>query len=184
MLDLVQVVDYFDQHFTRTAFRVEAIDVYDVETDGDDVARYLSGEPEPDPARKKAWLDQLRAENAAGKHRSRVHILRTPLNDYLRYECEWGYAYNVQAGEEIRILDLTEAALPDGLILEEFWLFDNERVLLMHYDEKGHFVGGEELPASRWPAYRRAADIAQEAAAPFAEWWARHPEEHRANRVA
>jgi len=24
----------------------------------------------------------------------RVHVLRTPLSDYLRFECEWGYAYN------------------------------------------------------------------------------------------
>jgi hypothetical protein len=90
LLDLAQVGEYFDRQFTRTAFRIEALDVYDVETDGEDVARYVSGESEPDPARKRPWLDQLRAERVAGKRRSRVHVLRTPLNDYLRYECEWG----------------------------------------------------------------------------------------------
>ncbi len=36
-------------------------------------------------------------------------MLRTPLSDYLRYECEWGYTYNVTAGEDVRILDLATA---------------------------------------------------------------------------
>jgi hypothetical protein len=181
MLDLNQVGDYFDAHFTRTAFRLEALDAYDVETDGEDFARYLSGEGEPNADYKSGWLKQLRDDTAAGKQWSRVHVLATPLNGYLRYECEWGYAYNISAGEQVGIIDFSEQELPGDVILDEFWLFDDEHLLLMHYDEAGHFVGGEPLPADDLPRYRAAMKAATDVAVPFTDWWARHPEEHRAN---
>lgn len=184
MLDLAQVGEYFDTHFSRTAFRLEALDVYDVSTDGGDVERYLRGEPEPDPGRKQPWLDHLRAEREAGKHRSRVHVWRSPLNDYLRYECEWGYVPNAAAGEDIRILDLAETPQPDGLIVREFWLFDDRDVLLMHYDDQGRFVGGEPLDERETPKYRDAAQAAVDASIPFTDWWANHPSEHRKNWAA
>jgi hypothetical protein len=53
-------------------------------------------------------------------------VLTSPLSEYLRYECEWGYLPNAAAGEDIRILDLAEKPRPDGLISEDFWLMDNE----------------------------------------------------------
>jgi len=183
MLDFDEILTYFDEHHTRSAFRLEALDVYDVESDGADVARYLAGEDVPTATRKSPWLDQLHTDTAAGKLWSRVHVLATPLNDYLRYECEWGYVYNVAAGEDVRILDTVETSLPDAVIVREFWLFDDEHVLLMHYDDAGHLLGGEPLPPEHAGAYRAAAKAAWDAAQPFNIWWARHPEEHRSNRV-
>lgn len=184
MLDLDQVGVYFETHFTRTAFRLEAMDVYDVATDGDDFARYLSGEGEPDADYKAGWLQQLRDDTSSGKQWSRVHVLSAPLNDYLRYECEWGYAYNLSAGERVGIIDLSEQELPADVVLDEFWLFDDEHLLLMHYDEAGHFIGGEPLSAEHLPRYRAAMKAATDAAVPFTEWWATHPEEHRASWAA
>ena len=182
MLDLDQVGDYIDAHFTRTAFRLEALDAYD--TDGGDLARYLSGKDELNADYKSGWLQQLRDDTAAGKQWSRVHVLSSPLNDYLRYECEWGYAYNVAAGEHVGIIDLSEQEVPTDFSLGEFWLFDNEHILLMHYDAAGHFVGGEPLPAEQLPRYRAAMTAATDAAVPFTDWWAGHPEEHRASWAA
>jgi len=100
-LDALQLGELIRSQFTRHAFRLETQDAYDVGDDGGDVARYLRGEPEPDSQRKGAWLERLRAERAAGKTRSRVHVLRSPLSDYLRYECEWGCLLNVAAGEDV-----------------------------------------------------------------------------------
>jgi hypothetical protein len=51
-------------------------------------------------------MDYLKAEEAAGIRRYRVHFLTSPIGDYLRYECEWGYAYTTAAGEEVTILDI------------------------------------------------------------------------------
>ena len=181
MLDLTEIDAYFGAYFTRTAFRIEALDVYTVDSEGDDVARYLGGEQEPTADARLPWLKELRDDTAAGKQWSRVHVLSTPLNDYLRYECEWGYVGNVAAGEQVGIIDLSEQALPAEVILGEFWLLDDEYLLLMQYDEAGHLLGGEPLPAQQLPRYRAAMKAAIAAAVPFTEWWARHPEEHRAN---
>lgn len=71
--------------------------MYEVASDGEDYRRYVRGEPGPDLARKGPWLERLRREAAAGIRNQRVHIMRSPLTDYLRYECEWGYVPNAAA---------------------------------------------------------------------------------------
>jgi hypothetical protein len=185
MLDATQLGELIKSRFTTDAFRLETLDAYYVASDGGDVARYLRGEPEPDPARKEPWLARLRAERAAGKRRQRVHVVRGPLSDYLCYECEWGYAPNVEAGEDIRILDLSEHPRPTDLAVDhDFWLLDSEHLIRMHYADDGQFAGGEVLGASELHRYRAARDAALAAAEPFTGYWQRHPEYHRANRAA
>lgn len=103
-----------------------------------------------------------------------------PLNDYLRYEFEWGYLPNAEAGETIRVLDLSEVRRPDELIEQDFWILDDAHVLMMIYNEAGEFVGGE-IPDDV-ESYRRARDAALAVSEDVGDWWARHPEEHRANR--
>ncbi|MFW5415572.1 hypothetical protein J0910_02810 [Nocardiopsis sp. CNT-189] len=181
MLTADELGAYFDTKLTRSAFRLETLDHYEVESDGGDFARHKAGEPEPDWERKNAWLEVLRAEEKAGIREYRVHVLRTPLNDYLRYECEWGYLFNIEAGEEVFILDLAERELPTEVVDHDFWLIDDEHPLRMHYGEAGEFIGAELVPDSL-DRYRKARDAALAAAEPFEQWWARHPEEWRANR--
>lgn len=177
MLTLDDLDPIFDAHYTRTAFRLEVLPQYGVASDGTDVARYLAGEPDPTPERKNPWLDELRAEKAAGKYRHRVHVLTRPLTGYLRYECEWGYVPNVAAGETVRILDLTSRTAPAGLIDEEFWLLDDDTVVVMHYNADGEFLGADL--ANDVGRYVRARDVAVAASEDFTTWWAAHPEEHR-----
>ncbi|MFS8532673.1 DUF6879 family protein [Sphaerobacter thermophilus] len=184
MLDVQGLNEYIDTYFTRTLFRLETLDQYEVASDGSDFARYLQGEPEPDWDRKGPWLDHLRDEARRGLYRHRVHVLRGPLGDYLRYECEWGYAYNARAGEDIRILDLAETPEPTGLVDHDFWLIDDERVLRMHYDEAGQFVGAEELPRDATARYREARDAAWNHGTPFESYWAEHPQYWRGSAHA
>jgi hypothetical protein len=174
--------EYIDARLTRSAFRLELLDRYDVESDGADYERFLRGESTPTMDRKNPWLNRLRRERAAGIHNHRVHVLRTPLTDYLRYECEWGYAYNAAAGEDIRILDVTERSVPDGLVDHDFWLIDDEHGIRMHYDAGGRFIGAE--PVADPAPYRRARDVAVAVAEPFDNWWSRHRGEWREHRVA
>lgn len=184
MLDERQLDQFFADHFQRTAFRLEVRDSYDVEAERVSLARYLAGEPGPDPDRTSPWLDELRADTAAGKRWQWVHVVRGPLSDYLRYEFEWGYAINIHAGADVRILDLAErspaAALPD----QDFWLLDDEAVLIMRYDERGHFLGADPATPGDLPRYRRARDVAWRTAEPFADYWAGHPGYHRRVRAA
>lgn len=184
MLDEQQLGDYIDAHFTSTLFRLETLDRYDVGSDGGDLARYLAGEPGPDMARKGPWMEQIRSEVARGLHTYRVHVVRGPLTGYLRFEFEWGYAYNARAGEHIRILDLTERPAPAALASEDFWLIGHDHAIAMRYDPDGRFTGAELAPANAVPRYRAARDAAWAAAAPFAAWWDAHPQYWRDRRRA
>jgi hypothetical protein len=159
----------------RDLFRLETLDLYEVRTDGSDFDRYVRGEPGPDMARKQPWMERLAEDAASGLHNYRVHVLRSPLTPYLRYECEWGYAFNSKAGEDIRILDLAERPSPLALVDEDFWLMDDATVVRMHYDA-GRFLGAEVLPAKVLPRYRAARDAAWQAAIPFDEYWKAHRE--------
>ena len=143
----------------------------------------MRGAQGPDLVRKQPWLDRLAADHRAGIVNHRVHLLRSPLTDYLRYECEWGYAPNVAAGEDVRILDLSEREAAEGLVDHDFWLVDDRHVIRMHYDQHGRFLGGEPVD-TLLARYQRARDAAVAAAEPFGAWWARHPEEWGANHAA
>ncbi len=184
MFDETELGRYIDEHLTRWAFRLELLDRYDVASDGEDFERFIRGEQEPTPERKQPWLDQLRREHEAGIHNHRVHVLCTPLTDYLRYECEWGYAFNAAAGEDIKIIDLAERAAPDGLVDHDFWLIDDAHAIRMYYTDDGQFRGAELLGDDALPRYRTAREAAIAASEPFASWWMRHPEEHRSLRAA
>lgn len=180
MLDEEQLGAYIDSRFTATLFRLETLDRYDVGSNGDDYERYLAGEPGPTMSRKGPWLEHIRGEVARGLYTNRVHVVRGPLTDYLRFEFEWGYVYNAEAGERIRILDLAEQPRPDGLLDEDFWLIDDRDVVRMSYDADGHYLGAEPVPEADRPRYTAAAAAAWTAGVDFTDYWANHPHYHRA----
>jgi hypothetical protein len=170
-----QLGEYIDTHFKRRLFRLETLDFYDVSGDREPYADYVAGVPDSGAVRKAAWMDVIRGEVARGAHTYRVHVVRSPLTDYLRFEFEWGYVYNAQAGEHIRILDLAEQAVPADLIDEDFWLIDDEQVLQMIYDSDHDYVGANLAPDSELEKYLKASKAAWEAAVPFEEYWQAHP---------
>jgi len=178
MLDEQALGNYIDRHFTRTLFRLECLPSYDVSSDGEDFARFLAGEAEPTWERKQPWLDHLRQERERGLYSHRVRVLTTPLSDYLRYACTWGYALNSEAGEDIRVLNISEKSPPDRLVSHDFWLIDNAQVVVMHYDDAGHYIGAKVAPEHALGRYREARDAAWTAAEPFTTWWAHQPKQH------
>lgn len=180
-MNLADVRAFAERHTTKSVYRQEVLAQYAVDSDQDNVERYLSGGDGPTWAQGNDWMDYLVEERAAGIRRHRVHLLASPLSPYLRYECEWGYAYTSRYGEEIHILDTTETPRPAGLIDEDFWLYDDRHVVLMRYDPEGRFTDAEALPETEAPRYRGYRDIALAAAVPFAAYWQRHPEEWREN---
>lgn len=124
------------------------------------------------------WYEFMAEQVAAGKRFYRVRIVASPLNEYLRYEFGWGYPHYEKRGSEVFVLDVTERGRPDGLPDEDFYLLDDERVLRMHYDDEGIFLGASYAPAEELPRYRRYRDLGMAAAVPFPEYWAAHPEYH------
>ncbi|MEU7022455.1 DUF6879 family protein [Streptomyces sp. NPDC046203] len=156
------------ERFERTAFRLETLDTYDVEEERDEMARFFAGEDMGPEWDDNPWV---RSMTDQGKRVSRVHVLSSPLTDYLRYELA-AYPGNIKAGESIGIIDRAERTV-EGLSDHDFWLFDERDVYRMHYTDSGAFVGGELLPADRLPEYLAYRDAALSAATPFASYWER-----------
>jgi hypothetical protein len=165
-LDGEQWRSFFDA-FQRTAFRLETYPAYDVASEREEYEDFLSSGclciPDDDP-----WLTRVRHFRATGRWIGRVHLLRRPLTDYLRYEFAV-YRHTAAAGEDIRILDVTDQA-DSGLPSEDFWLFDGTSVVRMDYDGQGRQLGRELLEDTDPAPYVERQQIALAHSLPYAEY--------------
>jgi hypothetical protein len=137
--------------------------------EADELRRFRGGE-QPPPGYHYGWLDTVAGACRAGKTMRRVRVVQRPLTDYTQYEFAWGFAYNVQAGEDIRVLDLTGRpgpALPD----HDFWLFDESAVVKLLYRDDGTQTGRELVEDPDLAAYLGLRDAAWDAAVPFRDYW-------------
>ncbi len=153
-----------------STFRLETLAVYDMPGERDEFARHVAGE-KPPPGLHYRWLDTVAEGVRAGKSFQRVHVVTSPLSDYLTYEFEWGYFFNVKAGEDIRILDLAHQTDP-GVPTQDFWLLDEARVVRMDYDEHGVQLGRELLKDVDPAPYVAWKNLALEHAEPFEHYYA------------
>jgi hypothetical protein len=88
------------------------------------------------------WLAGVKAATSAGKKFERVRVLTEPPTDYLRFEMAVA-AHNAEAGEDIRTLTARKArtlGLPD---LHDFWIFDDERLAILHFSPTGRLLNAE-----------------------------------------
>jgi hypothetical protein len=131
--------------FERSAFRVEARDRYDVDNEREEFAAFLEGKSmRPRTAESGPWLALVAAGRAAGRVIERVRIVSEPLTEYTHFEFA-AYRDNIAAGEKVRVVP--RAALADadqGWASEDFWIFDEKLVVLLSYDDNGHFLGAQQ----------------------------------------
>lgn len=179
-LALDQLGDFIDCHHTADLFRLEVLPFYRADSDDDDFHRYLRGEPAPTAQVKQAWLDRIRADAEAGRIRRRVHAVTEPLTDYVRYEAEWGYAFNSAAGERIRITNLTDVLASVG----DFFVLDHEHVVRSRYDAAFRFHHAEVLQPDVAVPYIALAELLWEHSVDFDPWWAARPGDHRDTTAA
>lgn len=128
----------FGELFATSSYRLELLDAYIAPNEQDPYRRFLAGEPRDDTWRDP-WRRFVRTARTAGKRMERVHVVTEPLPDYTRFELEWAYPANVEAGEDVRILPRRVADslnLPD----RDYWLLDSSRVAVMDYDEHGNWL--------------------------------------------
>ncbi len=159
----------------RSSFRLEALDRYTVDFEREEFEAFLGGEPmPPNPTEFDEWFEKLRRERAEGRIRSRVHAIAGPLTPYLHYEIAWAYQPNAAAGEEIGIIHTASWEVsPFVTQPPDFYLLDNERVILLAYDAEGHWLGGEIITDPVLVVeYRRLRDVAMQAARPLTEYLA------------
>lgn len=164
MLNRAEFKALFDTWRT-SAWRWECQGVYREPSEEAPFRKFLAGEA--DPSWFAGWLARVRAWTDAGQHMGRVRMLTDPLTDYLRFELSITPSA-VEAGEDIRFLTAACAAELE-LPKEDFWLFDDERVIVMVFGEHG--VSGGELitDPGKVAAYRAWRDAAVDAAVPLGD---------------
>ena len=127
--------------FRRTAFRLETRDSYALGYERADFGQFLAGSPVPPPEIDwwRPWLDRVTRWRQEGKAVCRVRVLADPPTDYQRWML-WSDRWAAEAGEEIRYLSRTRAEAL-GVPLADWWLLDDERVILMRFTETGEDAG-------------------------------------------
>ena len=154
--------------FQREAWRLETLPQYLMPQEEEEFAAFKAGARIDPHAVSNEYTDRLRRQAADGRSQGRVHIVTRPLSDYLRFEFSHYYAPHSLAGEQIRILDVTNRVNPlEGV--QDFWIFDRAEVVLMNYHPDGRQINRtvHEGAVAQFTEYQR---IAVADSVPFEEY--------------
>ncbi|SMD11151.1 DUF6879 family protein [Kibdelosporangium aridum] len=140
-MDLLQgkAFDSLFRAFERYAFHLEVQDSYHTSEESGPFRLFLAGQPD-DFGWHQPWLDLVRDATNAGKSVTRARVVTVPHGDYTR----WGLTvagHNIAAGEDIRWLPRHHID-PEDLTTDDFWLFDDNRVVFTVFEPSGQFAGG------------------------------------------
>jgi uncharacterized protein DUF6879 len=159
--------------FRHSAFRLETLPAYLIDGEAESLQLWREGQPEPAWRKDRPWLATVRAATAAGKFMERVRVVRRPLSEYVRFELDWGYPANVEAGEDIRILELGRDDqlpwIPDPARGYDFWCFDAVTVVRLEYDGAGRFIRPVDVSDNEVP-FIACRDYAIHRAVPFSDY--------------
>jgi hypothetical protein len=159
--------------FRHSAFRLETLPAYAVDEETESFRAWKERQPAPPWQLDRDWCRLVAEATAAGKRMHRVRVVRRPLSEYVRFELDWGYPQNIEAGEDIRILELGSAdelpSVPDPDRGYDFWCFDETTVVRLEYDGAGRFIRPVDVSdyASRFIACQ---DYAMGRAVMFHRW--------------
>ncbi|GAA0527951.1 hypothetical protein GCM10011581_40810 [Saccharopolyspora subtropica] len=157
-------LDELLRSFRHRAWRWECQGTYRQPAEAEPWRRWRAGEPD-DLAWLRPWLDQVAAATRAGRRFARVRVFREPPTEYQRWQLDVSPA-NIAAGEDVRVLTAGRARAL-GLPNRDFWLFDEDRVALMHFENQ-QFAGTEIIAApEEVNRYRTWRDVASDHAIPF-----------------
>lgn len=172
----------FDDHFERAEvniFRLETLQCYGNSGEDPALAAFEAGEPHLITPGKREWIALVRGRTTAGCVMQRVHVVREPITDYLRFELTWGYQPNVDAGEDIGIIPVPPGAPWPATLPEraDFWLFDFSVLYTLRYDQDGSWIAAEQVTErAAIQQARRWRETAIRLAMPWRLYIDSHPE--------
>lgn len=133
--------------FRYTAFRLETLQAYSGSSEDPAHAAFQRGDhvPPPDPDQDQ-WISRLQANCDAGRTQQRVHVVREPVapTSYVAFELTWEYGPHASAGEDIRIIPVTDT-WPADIPQADFWLFDSRHLFVLDYDHAGRWLGARPV---------------------------------------
>jgi hypothetical protein len=122
-------------------FRLETLPTYLVPEEADEFDAWRRGRRALPTVEESPWLRHIRDTTTAGVRWWRVRVLDYPLTDYSAYELH-GYQGNTGAGEDVFVANRAwSSELAD--LREDFWIFDDQTIIRMIYDDAGHFLRPE-----------------------------------------
>ncbi|MEV5409643.1 DUF6879 family protein [Thermopolyspora sp. NPDC052614] len=89
----------------------------------------------------RPWLQNIVDAVSRGVEVKRARVVSEPISPYIRYEYDITVP-NIRAGEQVRWLprrNATDLMLPAN----DFWLFDDDTLLVHHFSGVGDKVGAE-----------------------------------------
>lgn len=133
--------------FEHTAFRLEQQPAYWEPSEEATIRRFLAGDPEPPDQVPglRAWFEQVAAQVVEGKRIERVRVNDVPPTGQQQWE-RWIDPWNTAAGEVIHYLDRPRAheiGLLPAAGVDDWWLLDSCRLIIMRFDGDGHRVENE-----------------------------------------
>jgi hypothetical protein len=156
--------------FVRSAYRLEAQQIYSNDAEDAGLAHFLAGEPH---GVDLSWsISKLTQQIAAGRTQASVRVVIEPPTDYTRFELSL-YPEFVAAGEDLRIISVTDGSWPDDLPRHDYWLFDDCDVWRMYYGADHRWTGAELVENEEAIAdHLRWRDAALARAVPLREYLA------------
>lgn len=164
--------------FRYSLFRLEALQSYGGSGEEEARAAFEAGQRIPLSPALRRWIQMLRQRVGSGCAVQRVHVVTSPLTDYMRFELV-SYAPNVEAGEDVRIIRVpTGGQWPQDVPSEDFWLIDSSELWSQRYDQHGTWLGVDLVTdPARIVQACHARDAALHQSMPWADYLrGHHPE--------
>ncbi|WP_435861635.1 DUF6879 family protein [Streptomyces niveus] len=120
---------------------------------------------------QRPWLALIAETAGRGVQVRRARVVSEPVSEYIRFEHHLT-GPNVVAGEDVRWLPrrhASELALPGN----DFWLFDGELVVFLHFDGEGELAPDDEEVSTTPTAVKLCASAFEtvwERAVPHADY--------------
>jgi hypothetical protein len=157
----------------KSAFRFETQFEYLLGYEQPYFEAWLAGDRTPPPQIDwwQPWLERLASWKEQGVTVSRVRVHEQPPTPYQRWMM-WSTPWCARAGERIHYLprriavemELPVAAHDEALPADDWWLLDDETVIVMAFTEAGAPAGKTLLTGSAVDGYRELRDVAIAAA--------------------
>ncbi|WP_026454245.1 DUF6879 family protein [Saccharomonospora iraqiensis] len=160
-------------HFRYSLFRLETFQRYSGSSEDEAFAEWRRTGSLPRTDELRAWCEWIDQRIREGCRAQRVHVVREPLTDYLRFELA-SYKPNVLAGEEVRIIPVSEGCWPTDVPAEsDFWLVDGRSLWSMRYGHGGEWLGAQHVADPRQVV--EACTVRDAALAQSVLWQDYHP---------
>lgn len=153
--------------FTRYAWRLEALDTYDISDEREQFDDFLAGRtPEPSDEDRE-WQERARAVVDSGRYIGRVRMVGHPVTNYTQFE--WAaYPDNIAAGEDIRVFDRSWTGGNDPQFAHDVWLFDDRVAAVLNYDDSGQIL--DTMITEHVEPYLEIKRAARDGSVPFHEY--------------